>query len=56
MLTDYQPSIRFMNAADRDTVEIREQRKARILQTDLYRNENFGEIFPLLNKVLKIYD
>jgi hypothetical protein len=56
MLTDYQPSIRFMNAADRDTPEIREQRKARILQTDRYRNENFGDIFPLLNKVLKIYD
>jgi hypothetical protein len=56
MLTDYQPSIRFMNAADRDTPEIREQRKQRILQTDQYRNENFGEVFPLLNKVLKIYD
>ena len=56
MLTDYQPSIRFMNAADRDTPEIREQRKARILQTDKYRKENFGEVFPLLNKVLQIYD
>ena len=56
MLTDYQPSIRFMNAADRDTPEIREQRKARILQTDKYRKENFGEVFPLLNNILKIYD
>jgi len=56
MLTDYQPSIRFMNAADRDTTEIRERRKQRILQTDRYRRENFGEVFPLLNKVLKIYD
>jgi organic radical activating enzyme len=56
MLTDYQPSIRFMNAADRDTPEIREQRKARILQTDKYRKENFGDMFPLLNKVLKIYE
>jgi hypothetical protein len=56
MLTDYQPSIRFMNAADRDTQEIREQRKARILQTDKYRKENFGDMFPLLNKVLQIYD
>ena len=56
MLTDYQPSIRFMDAADRDTPEIREQRKARILQTDKYRKENFGEVFPLLNNILKIYD
>jgi len=56
MLTDYQPSIRFMNAADRDTPEIREQRKARILQTDKYRKENFGDVFPLLNNILKIYD
>lgn len=56
MLTDYQPSIRFMNAADRDSPEIREQRKARILQTDKYRGENFGETFPLLNNILKIYD
>jgi succinate dehydrogenase/fumarate reductase-like Fe-S protein len=56
MLKDYQPSIRFMNAADRDTPEIREQRKARILQTDKYRKENFGEMFPLLNNILKIYD
>ena len=56
MLKDYQPSIRFMNAADRDTPEIRERRKQRILQTDRYRNENFGDVFPLLNKVLKIYE
>ena len=56
MLKDYQPSIRFMNAADRDSPEIREQRKARILRTDRYRKENFGEVFPLLNKVLQIYD
>jgi hypothetical protein len=45
-----------MNAADRDTPEIRERRKARILQTDQYRNENFGEVFSLLNKVLQIYE
>ena len=56
MLTDYQPSIRFMNAEDRDTPEIREQRKQRILQTDRYRKENFGEVFPHLNKVLRIYE
>jgi hypothetical protein len=45
-----------MNAADRDAPEIREQRKARILQTDKYRKENFGDVFPLLNNILKIYD
>jgi hypothetical protein len=45
-----------MNAADRDTLEIREQRKARILQTDKYRKENFAQVFPLLNNILKIYD
>ena len=56
MLKDFQPTLRFMNSADRDSEEIRWQRKARILQTDKYRNENFGETFPLLNKVLKIYD
>ena len=55
MLTDYQPSIRFMNAADRDSPEIRAERKRRILQADQYRGENFGDIFPLLNKVLRIY-
>ena len=56
MLTDFQPTLRFMNAADRDTPEIRQQRLDRILQADAYRHENFGETFPLLNKVLKIYD
>ena len=55
-LKDFQPTLRFMNAADRDTVEIRELRKERILQTDKYREENFGEVFPLLNNVLKIYE
>jgi hypothetical protein len=56
MLTDFKPTLRFMNAADRDTPEIRQQRMDRILQADAYRHENFGETFPLLNKVLKIYD
>jgi hypothetical protein len=55
MLTDFQPTLRFMNAADRDTSELREQRKQRILQTDRYRQENFGDVFPLLNNLLKIY-
>ena len=55
-LKDFQPTLRFMNAVDRDTVEIRELRKERILQTDKYREENFGEVFPLLNNVLKIYE
>ena len=56
MLTDFQPSLRFMNASDRDSPEMRDQRKARILQTDKYRKENFGEVFPLLNNVLGIYE
>ena len=56
MLTDLQPTLRFMNAVDRDSEEIRERRKAKIMQTDRYRNENFGEVFPLLNKVLQIYE
>ena len=55
MLTDFQPTLRFMNSAHRDSEEIKEQRKARILQTDKYREENFGDVFPLLNKVLQIY-
>ena len=55
MLTDFQPTLRFMNSAHRDSEQIREQRKARILQTDKYREENFGDVFPLLNKVLQIY-
>ena len=56
MLTDFQPTLRFMNSAHRDSEEIKEQRKARILQTDKYREENFGDVFPLLNKVLQIYE
>ena len=56
MLTDFQPTLRFMNTANRDTADMREQRKARILQTDAYRKENFGEVFPLLNNILGIYE
>ena len=56
MLTDFQPTLRFMNSAHRDSEQIREKRKARILQTDKYRKENFGDVFPLLNKVLQIYE
>ena len=54
-LKDFQPTLRFMNAADRDTEVIRLQRKGRILQADTYRKENFGEVFPLLNNILQIY-
>ena len=56
MLTDFKPTLRFMNSVDRDSPEIRKQRSDRILQTDAYRHENFGEYFPLLNKVLGIYE
>ena len=56
MLTDFKPTLRFMNSVDRDSPVIRKQRSDRILQTDAYRHENFGEYFPLLNKVLGIYE
>ena len=56
MLTDFKPTLNYMNNADRDSEEIRAHRKQRILQTDKYRNENFGHTFPLLNKVLQIYE
>ena len=55
-LKDFQPTLRFMNLQHRESEEIQKQRKDRILQTDLYRKENFGDVFPLLNKVLKIYE
>ena len=29
---------------------------SKIKQIDGYRGENFGETFPLLNNILKIYD
>ena len=56
MLTDFKPTLRFMNSVDRDSPQTRKQRSDRVLQTDAYRHENFGEMFPLLNKVLKIYE
>ena len=55
-LKDFEGTLRYMNSVDRDSEDIRDQRKKRILQTDSYRKENFGEVFPLLNKVLKIYE
>ena len=55
-LKDFQPTIRFMNSAHTETEKIKKNRKERILQTDKYRKENFGEVFPLLNKVLQIYE
>jgi len=55
-LKDFEGTLRFMNSAHRDSEQIREQRRARILQTDKYREENFSEVFPLLNKVLQIYE
>ena len=56
MLKDFQPTLRYMNSVDRDSGQMREYRKARILKADKYRNENFGDTFPLLNKVLGIYE
>ena len=55
-LKDFQPTIRFMNSAHTETEEIKENRKERILQTDTYRKEHFGDVFPLLNNVLGIYE
>ena len=55
-LKDFEGTLRFMNSVHRDSEQIREQRRARILQTDKYREENFSEVFPLLNKVLQIYE
>ena len=55
-LKDFKGTLNYMNLVDRDTQVIRQQRKARILQTDQYRKENFGKTFPLLNKVLQIYE
>ena len=55
-LKDFQPTLRFMNSAHRESEQIIEQRKKRILQADKYREENFGDVFPLLNSVLKIYE
>ena len=55
-LKDFQPTLRFMNSAHTETEKIKKNRKERILQTDKYRKENFGEVFPLLNKVLQIYE
>ena len=45
-----------MNSAHRGSEEIQTQRKNRILQTDEYREENFAEVFTLLNNALKIYE
>ena len=55
-LKDFQPTLRFMNSAHTETEKIKENRKERILQTDKYRKENCGEVFPLLNNVLRIYE
>jgi hypothetical protein len=54
-LKDFSGTLRYMNSADRDSTDIRNERKRRILQTDNYRKENFGQVFPLLNNVLEIY-
>jgi MoaA/NifB/PqqE/SkfB family radical SAM enzyme len=55
-LKDFAGTLRYMNLQDRDTQEIREQRKQRILLADQYRKENFADTFPLLNNVLEIYE
>ena len=54
-IKDFQQIINFMNSEDKYTVEIAEQRRSKILQTDLYRNENFKKTYPTLNNLYKIY-
>ncbi len=55
-LKDFEGTLRYMNSVHKDSEQIRKQRKERILLADNYRKENFGDVFPLLNKVLKIYE
>ena len=55
-LKDFEGTLRYMNSADRDTQDIRDFRKQRILKADAYRKENFRDTFPLLNNILKIYE
>jgi hypothetical protein len=55
-IKEFESIIGYMNSQDRYTDEIQEQRKKRILRADEYRQENFANIFPELNKFLKIYE
>ncbi len=55
-LKDFEGTLRYMNSVDRDSEEIRQFRKARILKADNYRKENFRDTFPLLNNILGIYE
>ena len=55
-LNDFQPTLRFMNLQHRESEKIIEDRKTRIKLADNYRKENFADVFPLLNNVLKIYE
>ena len=54
-IKDFQQIINFMNSEDKYSDEIAEQRRSKILQTDLYRNENFKKTYPTLNNLYKIY-
>jgi len=56
MMKDFQPTLRFMNQQDLDSDALRKSRRERIHKSDQYRKENFADVFPLLNKVLKVYD
>ena len=55
-LKDFEGTLRYMNSADRDSEDMRAHRKERILLADNYRKENFADVFPLLNNVLRIYE
>ena len=54
-IKEFEQIINFMNSEDKYTDDIAEQRRAKILQTDLYRNENFKNTYPTLNNLYKIY-
>lgn len=55
-IQEFRGIIDFMNSADRYAKDIDQRRRERIVQADLYRKENFAEVFPVLNSLLGIYD
>lgn len=55
--SEIEGAIRYLNNEPREKQEnYRQSLIGRIKQIDKARNENFAEVFPLLNKVLKIYE
>lgn len=54
-LVEFRSIIDFMNKEDKDERVLSNWRQKIIRITDKYRGENFAEVFPTLNKQLKIY-